>query len=156
MLASTHLHPRSTPVAIPVAISARLALLTLVAFGPVGCDSGPAVVPSRASGDAATRPMPGRLQHVVLVELLDKGDLAQMLADSDRLLPQIPTVRGYVAGTPVDIGRGNVAKDYDIGLVVQFDDEAGYRAYLAHPLHEQLAQKWRPRWRRAYIVDFAP
>lgn len=100
--------------------------------------------------------MPGRLQHVVLVELEDKSDLAAMRADSDRLLPQIPEVRGYVAGTHVDIGRGNVARDYDIGIVVQFDSVDDYKAYLEHPLHKELVARWRPKWRRSYIVDFAP
>lgn len=107
---------------------------------------------------ATARPvaMPGRLQHVVLVELIDRSDLPAMKADSDALLPRIPSVRGYVSGTPVDIGRATVAKDYDIGIVVQFDSAAGYEAYLAHPLHQELVAKWRPKWRRSYIVDFAP
>lgn len=100
--------------------------------------------------------MPGPLQHVVLVELEDKADLAAMKADSDRLLPMIPSVRGYVSGTHVDIGRGNVARDYDIGIVVQFDSVDGYKEYLEHPIHKELVAKWRPKWRRSYMVDFAP
>ncbi|MEY3143111.1 MAG: Stress responsive Barrel Domain [Planctomycetota bacterium] len=100
--------------------------------------------------------MPGRLQHVVLVELSDKSDIAAMKADSDLMLPRIPTVRGYVCGAPVDIGRATVAKDYDLGIVVQFDSVEDYQAYLVHPIHEELVSKWRPKWRRFYIVDFAP
>jgi hypothetical protein len=104
----------------------------------------------------AARLMPGRLQHVVLVDLADDADIPQMRADSDRLLPTIPTVRGYVCGTHVEIGRGNVAKDYDLGIIVQFDSVDDYRAYLEHPVHVQLVSTWRPKWRRSYIVDFAP
>lgn len=100
--------------------------------------------------------MPASLQHVVLVELNDKSDLAAMKADSDAMLPTIPFVRGYVSGTPVDIGRATVAKDYDLGIVVQFASVEDYKAYLAHPVHQELVNKWRPRWRRSYIVDFAP
>jgi hypothetical protein len=100
--------------------------------------------------------MPGRLQHVVLVEFTDKADLAAMKADSDAMLPTIPFVRGYACGTPVDTGRATVAKDYDLGIVVQFESVEDYQAYLAHPVHQQLVAKWRPRWRRSYIVDFAP
>lgn len=118
------------------------------------CTTG-APAPAEARAVAAAR-MPGPLQHVVLVELTDKSEIAAMKAESDRLLPQIPSVRGYVCGSPVDIGRGNVAKDYDLGIVVQFDDVAGYRAYLEHPIHVELVQRWRPKWRRSYIVDFAP
>jgi hypothetical protein len=49
-----------------------------------------------------------------------------------------------------------VAKDYDLGIVVQFDSVEDYQAYLAHPIHQELVAKWRPKWRRSYMVDFAP
>ena len=134
-----------------------VALLGVAALCVGGCGGKPSPFgPSAASGTARSVEMPGRLQHVVLVELLDKADLAAMKADSDAMLPRIPTVRGYVCGTPVDIGRATVAKDYDLGIVVQFDSTADYEAYLAHPIHQELVTKWRPRWRRSYIVDFAP
>ncbi len=107
------------------------------------------------SGPAA-KTMPGRLQHVVLVDLEDDADIPRMRADSDRMLPAIPTVRGYVCGTHVEIGRGNIAKDYDLGIIVQFDSVDDYKAYLEHPIHTQLVATWRPKWRRSYIVDFAP
>lgn len=100
--------------------------------------------------------MRGALQHVVLVDLADDADIAAMKADSDAMLPTIPAVRGYVCGTPVDIGRGNVAKDYDLGIIVQFASTDDYRAYLEHPVHKELVAKWRPKWARSYIVDFAP
>lgn len=126
-----------------------------IAFG-AGCGDKPSpFLPDGAATDRSVA-MPGRLQHVVLVELIEKADLAAMKADSDAMLPRIPSVRGYVSGTPVDIGRATVAKDYDIGIVVQFDSVAEYEAYLVHPLHQELVAKWRPKWRRSYIVDFAP
>ena len=100
--------------------------------------------------------MPAPLQHVVLVDLADDADIPAMKAASDAVLPRIPAVKGYVCGVPVDIGRANVARDYDLGIIVQFDSVADYQAYLAHPLHVQLVQEWKPKWRRSYIVDFAP
>lgn len=141
--------------------------LALLALLPVACSSGraapvrPVEAPLAPAPAAATDPsrvatMSGPFQHVVLVELKDKADLAAMKADSDRLLPMIPSVRGYVSGTHVDIGRGNVARDYDIGIVVQFDSVDGYKEYLEHPIHKELIAKWRPKWRRSYMVDFAP
>ena len=102
---------------------------------------------------AAQKP---RLQHVVLVDVADDAEIPAMRADSDRLLPTIPQVKGYVCGAPVDIGRTNVARDYDLGIIVEFDSVDDYKAYLEHPVHQQLVQVWRPRWKRAYIVDFAP
>jgi len=100
--------------------------------------------------------MPAPLQHVVLVDLADDADIAAMRKASDETLPRIKTVRGYVCGTPVDIGRPNISKDYDLGIIVQFDSVDDYKAYLADPLHLQLVQEWKPRWKRSYIVDFAP
>ena len=105
---------------------------------------------------ARTTVMPGRLQHIVLVDLEDDADIPRMRADSDRLLPTIPTVKGYVCGTHVETGRANVAHDYDLAIVVQFDSVEDYRAFLEHPVHQQLVREWRSKWRRSYIVDFAP
>lgn len=151
-------HRGSAAIRRPFASRARTAALAalLVAI-PGGC--GGKASPFRAdaaAGAPRSTAMPGALQHVVLVELNDKKDLAAMKADSDAMLPTIPSVRGYVCGTPVDIGRATVAKDYDLGIVVQFASVDDYRAYLEHPVHQQLVSKWRPRWRRSYIVDFAP
>lgn len=97
-----------------------------------------------------------RLQHVVLVDLADDADIGPMRADSDRVLPSIPVVRRYVCGTPVEMGRPNVAKDYDLGIIVEFDSLADYKAYLEHPAHVELVRTWKPKWGRSYIVDFAP
>lgn len=96
------------------------------------------------------------LQHVVLVDLADDGDIPAMKAASDAVLPRIATVRGYACGRPVDIGRTNVSNDYDLGIVVQFDSVDAYRAYLVDPLHVRLVEEWKPRWKRAFIVDFSP
>lgn len=97
-----------------------------------------------------------RLQHVVLVDVADDAEIPAMRADSDRLLPTIKQVKGYTCGAPVDIGRTNVARDYDLGIIVEFDSVDDYKAYLEHPVHQQLVKVWRPKWKRAYIVDFAP
>lgn len=115
----------------------------------------PGIILAPAACEAPPR-MPAPLQHVVLVDLADDADIPAMKAASDAVLPRIPAVKGYVCGVPVDIGRANVARDYDLGIIVQFDSVADYQAYLAHPLHVQLVQEWKPKWRRSYIVDFAP
>ena len=104
----------------------------------------------------ASSRMPAPLQHVVLVDLADDAEIAAMRRASDETLPRIKSVKGYVCGSPVDIGRANVSKDYDLGIIVQFDTVEDYQAYLADPLHVQLVQEWRPKWKRSYIVDFAP
>jgi hypothetical protein len=131
-------------------IRATTAFLCIFAAGIGGCST----TPTGGSGAMHSTAMPGRLQHIVLVDLTDDSEIAAMKADSDRMLPTLPMVKGYICGTPVDIGRGNVSKDYDIGLVVQFDSVEDYKAYLEHPVHKELVATWRPKWRRSYIVDF--
>ncbi len=110
------------------------------------------------TGASVTRTpfMRAPLQHVVLVDLADDADIPAMRAASDRALPQISEVKGYVCGTPVDIGRANVSGDYDLGIIVQFESIDAYKAYLEHPLHQELVRAWRPKWKKSYIVDFAP
>jgi hypothetical protein len=141
-------HPSAvhTVRAMTVAVAAALV--------PASCGSRPSPMGPRDT--SASRPMPATLQHVVLVDLADDADVPAMRAASDAALPLIPTVRGYVCGTPVDIGRANVSRDYDIGIIVQFDSVDDYKAYLEHPIHQELVREWRPKWRKSYIVDFAP
>lgn len=105
---------------------------------------------------ACASPPGGRLQHVVLVDLADDADIPAMRADSDSRLPLIPEVRRYVCGTPVDTGRASVSNDYDLGIIVEFDSVEDYKAYLVHPAHQALVTAWKPRWKRSYMVDFAP
>lgn len=146
--------PRGTPRA---AARATVGLALVIGLFGTGCGGKPSPFkPTAAEAPPVVAPATKRIEHVVLIELLDPADAAELKADSDRLLPTIPDVRGYVSGTPVDIGRGNVSRDYHVGLIVRFDSVEGYKAYLAHPAHEQLVQKWRPRWRKASIADFAP
>ena len=114
-----------------------------------GCASSP-------RANSASRDMPAPLQHVVLVDLADDNDIAAMRAASDAMLPTIPMVKGYVCGAPDDIGRANVHKDYDLGIIVQFDSVEDYKAYLEHPIHVELVQTWRSKWKKSFIVDFAP
>jgi hypothetical protein len=136
-------------------IAATTILATILATALPACQQVPTTI-SPMGMPAHTTVMPGRLQHIVLVDLEDNADIPRMRAESDRLLPTIPTVKGYVCGTHVETGRANVAHDYDLAIVVQFDSVEDYRVFLEHPVHQQLVREWRSKWRRSYIVDFAP
>lgn len=86
--------------------------------------------------------------HIVLFTLPDKPDAptaADILADIDIVLRPLPTVRGIWAGGPADTklpSRPMVDDDYDVGLLVLFDDKAGLDTYLADPQHTEFAKKW--------------
>lgn len=129
----------------------RLAAPALLAASAAGCAGHERARPEASERLLARAP----LQHVVLVELADRSDLEPMRADSDRLIPTIPGVRGYLSGTHLELGRPSVTGDYDLAIVVEFDSIEAYRAYLDHPAHLELVRTWRPKWRRATMYDFA-
>jgi hypothetical protein len=62
--------------------------------------------------------------------------------DALRLLPsQVPTIRAYTLGEDVNETDGN----YDLAIVADFDDKAGYVIYRDHPVHQRvIAELIRP------------
>lgn len=93
------------------------------------------------------------ITHVVLVQLKDPSRTAELVADCDRALPGIESVRGYACGVPMETGRSNVIGDYDVGIYVGFVDSTGYRAYLDDPRHLDLVERWREGWKAVRIFD---
>ncbi len=81
--------------------------------------------------------------------------LRAQIADADALLAGIPTVRMVRSG-PRDqtMQRPVSVTDFDIGLVVVFDDKAGYEVYADHPLHLEYVQRHRDGWSRVAVIDF--
>ncbi|MFM9994536.1 MAG: Dabb family protein [Phycisphaerales bacterium] len=103
---------------------------------------------------AMSRPTrPAAISHVVFVKLKNAAEAPALIADSDRLLPAIPGVVSYACGRHLDTGRTNIDGNYDVGLYVGFDDEAGYRTYVDHPNHVQLVNTWRSKWEWIRIHD---
>ena len=92
-----------------------------------------------------------KLVHVVLFKA--KADAPpeiqqEICADAKRLLAGLPTVRGLGLGPPADTktpDRPMGEDDYDLGLVVLFDDMKGLNGYLAHPDHVTFAKRHDPR-----------
>jgi|GEM_PF-962796 len=119
----------------------------VVAIGNKGSGERDSSETVRASSVPESMPDPHRsalIHHVVLVRLNDPADLAAFTADCDRLLPSIPGVEEYWRGTHLDTGRPTVIGDYSLMLHVAFADRETYRAYLAHPSHVELGDRWRP------------
>lgn len=103
---------------------------------------------------AMSRPTrPAAISHVVFVKLKNPAEAPALIADSDRLLPAIPSVVSYACGQHLDTGRTNIDGNYDVGLYVGFDDEAGYRTYVDHPNHVELVNTWRSKWEWIRIHD---
>jgi hypothetical protein len=128
-----------------------IAVVLLLALSGGGCGATGAA--ERGGPEAAARAVHGPLVHVVLIRLSDPTRAPELVREARAGLARIPSVVGLQVGGPVDIGREGVDLDFDVGIVVGFDDEAGYLAYLEHPDHVALVQAWKPRWSAIRIVD---
>src|SRR4051812_14760933 len=74
------------------------------------------------------------LRHVVLIKWTDDATPEQTASavSALRALPAaVPEIRAYEVGTDLGLRDGT----YDVGIVAQFDDADGWRAYLGHPAH---------------------
>jgi hypothetical protein len=97
--------------------------------------------------------------HVVLFRL--RTDLAQTEREAfvhalERALRDIPTIRGFRIGRRVTVGAGyeEGLPDYQFCGVIEFDDLAGLRAYLDHPLHEDVGARFNTSIEKALVYDY--
>lgn len=95
---------------------------------------------------------PGSINHVVFFDLQHPSDADELIQECYGLF-SIPGVTSGYAGKHYDIGRPGVLQDYDVGFFVAFDSEADYRAYVEHPAHVALVEKWQPRWDAIRVYD---
>lgn len=109
-------------------------------------------------GGCATAPSPrpvAAISHVVFVDLANPADADALLADARAVLAAIPSVTAYSAGKHLDTGRSTVLGDYDVGMILGFDDTAGLNAYVIHPDHIAFVERWRPRLTGLRVYDIA-
>ncbi len=138
-------------------VCAALSAVTLLAA--VGCaTTGPtahsaAVEQSHESGSAGSP----RFVHCVFFTFkpgVTDEQVSEFIHDC-HLLRQIPAVRRLDAGRrDLRMARDVNVTDYQVGLVVYFDDKAGHDAYSVHPVHEQLLKKHQDRWEKVRVYDF--
>jgi hypothetical protein len=83
-------------------------------------------------------------RHVVTLRWVETATEADRRAVRDGLatLPAaIPEIRSYRVGTDAGLAEGN----YDLVVVADFDDRAGYVVYRDHPVHQEvIARTIRP------------
>ena len=97
------------------------------------------------TGKQAAKPGKAPYVHTVIFSLKkDAPDKAVegLIADAHHMLAKIPTVRDLRAGRPAEKATPKYAsKDYQVGLVIFFDDFEGLETYLEHPLHREYVEK---------------
>ncbi len=78
-----------------------------------------------------------------------------LIADAHQMLAKIPTVRNLHAGLPAEKGTPEVAvKDYQVGLLVLFEDADGLHTYLEHPQHKDYVAKHEKHFEKVLVYDF--
>jgi len=98
-----------------------------------------------ASTSTDLPPRPALINHPVFFTLKNPADAQELIDDCNRILARIPGIVSYYCGRHFDTGRPTVDGDYTVGLFVGFDSAEDYEAYVVHPDHVRLVQKWRPR-----------
>jgi len=85
-----------------------------------------------------------------------KGTLKGMIDDAPTLLGKIPTVKGLRIGPPAAKHTPKVAvTDYDLGLLVLFENYEGLKTYLEHPLHLEYVNRYEKHLDKVLVYDFA-
>ena len=100
------------------------------------------------------------IAHLVLFK--PRADLSadarrQLAASFETALNEIPSIRRARIGKRITHGRGYeslMRVDYQFAAVLEFDDEAGLKAYLEHPAHQQLGSQFFDVFDQALMYDF--
>lgn len=108
---------------------------------------------SHAAGSASS----ARFVHCVFFTFkpgVTEAQIAEFVRDC-HALKAIPAVRRLDAGhRDKRMMRDVNVTDYEIGLVVYFDDKAGHDAYSVHPVHDTLISKHKDKWEKVRVYDF--
>ena len=100
------------------------------------------------------------IAHLVLfrprpdLSVSERESLAAVFAAA---LREIPTIRHAWVGHRFTHGRGYeqlMRVDYEYAAVLQFDDAEGLLAYLDHPAHQQLGERFFNAFADALMYDF--
>ena len=96
------------------------------------------------------------LKHVVSWKIADaaspegREQIASIVAGLESLEGVVPSIRALSVGPSVVTGPNH----WDLGLIVDFDDEAGLEAYQVHPEHQIVAAHIRSLVSEQAAVDF--
>src|SRR5262249_30510569 len=84
-----------------------------------------------------------------------KGEAGALIKDAHQMLSKIPSVRRLSAGRPAEKATPEVAiTDFQVGLLVHFDDYRGLQTSLDHPLHTEYVQKHKKHLEKILVYDF--
>ncbi len=82
--------------------------------------------------------------HVVIFHVKSDapdGTPAALVKDCHELLAKIPTVRTLRVGRPAEKATEISKKDYQVGLMILFDNYEGLKTYIDHPKHTEFLER---------------
>lgn len=100
------------------------------------------------------------LCHIVMFRPrpdLSRVDQDALAAAFQEAVTRVPSVRRFHIGRRVTHGRGyeeGMSEDMSFGVVIEFDDLPGLKAYLEHPAHQQLGARFMSSVAATYVYDF--
>ena len=100
------------------------------------------------------------IAHIVLFRPrpdLSVSEREALAAAFTAALGEIPTIRHAWVGHRFTHGRGYeqlMRVDYEYAAVLAFDDAQGLLAYLEHPAHQQLGDRFFSAFADALMYDF--
>jgi len=75
--------------------------------------------------------------------------------DCHEMLKRVPTVTKFEAGRRDTLSTREFNEvEFDVGLVVRFEDKAGLDGYIDDPAHVELVEKYKDAWTRILVYDF--
>ena len=84
-----------------------------------------------------------------------KGAAQDLITDAYELLAKIPSVKNIKIGRPAEMSTPKYAvTDYQVGLLVLFENYDGLKTYLDHPLHLKYVDKNLQHVDKALVYDF--
>jgi len=113
--------------------------------------------PASSADRPAAADQPNYVHTVIFYLKKDapRGADKALIDDAFTLLARIPTVKGIRAGLPAEKATPDVAvKDYQVGLLVLFDDYEGLKTYLDHPDHVKFVEKHLKHVDKVLVYDF--
>ncbi len=100
---------------------------------------------------------PGQVTHVVVCWLKSPGDETQQrqLIEVSKSFSAIPGVVSVAVGSVLPSERPIVVSDFDVAIVITFEDQASMNAYLDDPIHTSAVKETlRPLAREVKVYDF--
>jgi hypothetical protein len=100
------------------------------------------------------------VQHLVLFRPkanLSAADRGGLVASFARALREIPSIRTCRVGRRITHGRGYeqlMHENYEYVVMLEFDDVPALKAYLQHPAHEELAERFFGAFETALMYDY--